>query len=151
MAELTKEQIERAAEALWNITFEQRESRQPGRTEDRWCNVNPQFKDEWREWARVAAPYLQLPWDEPNEAEIAELGRERMQRVSPRECGFLREFVRRRNAALLPKPVDPRREPLVKMFTELGCIPPCPMPHGIPASEFMADTVLKIIDTASSK
>jgi hypothetical protein len=112
MAELTKEQIERAAEALWNITLEQRESRQPGRTEDRWCNVDPQFKDEWREWARVAAPFLQLPWDEPTAHEVNELMalffpfamRPSHQEISRLICGF----IQRRNAALLPKPVDPR-------------------------------------------
>ncbi len=43
---------------------------------------------------RRAAPFLQLPWDEPTEEEIE---------------SALQEFVRRRNAALQPKPVDPRK------------------------------------------
>jgi hypothetical protein len=119
MAELTKEQIERAAEALWNITFEQRESRQPGRTEDRWCNVDPQFKDEWREWAKVAAPFLQLPWEEPTDKEFIDIVHAHPSSGYGEEIlRSMREFVRRRNAALLPKPVDPRRE---KVLAALGC------------------------------
>jgi hypothetical protein len=51
---------------------------------------------------RRAAPFLQLPWDEPTEEEIDNAGRRGIESA-------LREFVRRRNAALQPKPVDLRR------------------------------------------
>jgi hypothetical protein len=77
MTELTEQQIEQAIAAFGNYAVAER--------------------------MRRAAPFLQLPWDEPTEEEIDNAGRRGIESA-------LREFVRRRNAALQPKPVDPRRE-----------------------------------------
>ena len=52
--------------------------------------------------ADALIPMAQLPWDEPTEEEIDNAGRRGIESA-------LREFVRRRNAALQPKPVDPRK------------------------------------------
>ena len=61
----------------------------------------------------AVAPYLQFSWDEPTDEEMKDLGG-----VPSNYHIAIREFVRRRNAALLPKPVDPRRE---KILAALGC------------------------------
>jgi hypothetical protein len=76
MTELTEQQIEQAIAAFGNYAVAER--------------------------MRRAAPFLQLPWDEPTEEEIDNAGRRGIESA-------LREFVRRRNAALQPKPVDLRR------------------------------------------
>ena len=76
MTELTEQQIEQAIAAFGNYAVAER--------------------------MRRAAPFLQLPWDEPTEEEIDNAGRRNIESA-------LREFVRRRNAALQPKPVDLRR------------------------------------------
>ena len=71
---------------------------------------------------RVTAPYLQMPWDEPTNEEVANIVRKLF---ATTECldmlvleDTLREFVRLRNAALLPKPVDPRRAAIVRVLRE---------------------------------
>lgn len=76
MTELTEQQIEQAIAAFGNYAVAER--------------------------MRRAAPFLQLPWDEPTEEEIDNAGRRGIESA-------LREFIRRRNAALQPKPVDLRR------------------------------------------
>lgn len=62
---------------------------------------------------RAAAPFLQLPWDEPSEDEAkvihsTNLGMSLTATFDQCKWNVLREFVDRRNAALMPKPVDPR-------------------------------------------
>lgn len=61
---------------------------------------------------RTAAPFLQLPWHEPTHEELVAI--QRMFPVSKPTLSDLAtiasEFVRLRNAVLLPKPVDPRKE-----------------------------------------
>jgi hypothetical protein len=60
---------------------------------------------------RAAAPFLQLPWDEPIKEEIdracddCDAGGDNFR--STLEY-LIKEFVRRRNAVIHPKPVDPR-------------------------------------------
>jgi transposase len=55
---------------------------------------------------RAAAPYLQLPWDEPTEKEAyACQDAPNVQDNEPQQV--IAEFVRRRNAALIPKPENP--------------------------------------------
>ncbi len=61
--------------------------------------------------ADALIPMAQLPWDEPTEEEIDNASRRGIESA-------LREFIRRRNAALQPKPVDPRRENL--LLTSVG-------------------------------
>jgi hypothetical protein len=64
---------------------------------------------------RRAAPFLQLPWDEPTEEEWSAIfhsipGSSARSWASSSARSWACEFVRRRNAALQPKPVDPRLE-----------------------------------------
>lgn len=78
---------------------------------------------------RAMAPHLQLPWDEPTREETDSI----------REFDslwFACEFVRRRNAALPPKPVDPRIEKIMSILRE-G--PPRP-------TEFVANEILAALD-----
>ena len=99
MADLTDEQLSKAVHAV------ERKHRQYDQTSD---------------VLRSATPYLQLPWDEPTEAEI-NLAYGRTVDVVGAVCRdisqmVVREFVRRRNAALLPKPVDPRRKKIADIL-----------------------------------
>lgn len=60
-----------------------------------------------------AAPFLQLPWETPLLSELRELlGFTPDDRLSN---AFIK-FVDIRNARLLPKPVDPRREAILKAY-----------------------------------
>ena len=85
MAELTAQQIEFAVAAFENVAG----------------HAATGELLSMAERMRRAAPFLQLPWDEPTEEEIDNAGRRGIESA-------LREFIRRRNAALQPKPVDPR-------------------------------------------
>lgn len=78
MAELTDNQVKRAWEAF--------------------CDGNRGLSG-----LRTAAPFLQLPWDEPNQEEWAQLSF-----TNSSDAEKFRAWIRRRNAALIPKPVDPR-------------------------------------------
>lgn len=64
---------------------------------------------------RSAAPFLQFPWDEPTDVELKEIAygcaRGVIGGTSPAAFRYaLGEFVRHRNAVLVPKPFDLRRE-----------------------------------------
>lgn len=67
----------------------------------------------------AAAPFLQLPWDEPTDEEIAEIIRQhwhwngRRKHISEVVRFIAGQFVDRRNAAFTPKPADPRREKII--------------------------------------
>jgi len=66
---------------------------------------------------KTLAPLLQLPWDGPTREEFADIVRSNPNGdYGPGIMWALYEFVRRRNAALLPKPVDPRREAVRKVL-----------------------------------
>jgi hypothetical protein len=79
MAELTKEQVEQAREV--------------------YIKSGPNFD----EYVRAMAPYLQLPWDEPTESEISDAQADIRFTSEHQAAKVLFEFVRHRNAALLPK------------------------------------------------
>jgi hypothetical protein len=98
MAKLSEQQIEQAAKA-WKGT----------------SNVGI------KECLRAVAPYLQLPWDEPSEAERGEIRRYICQHgeVGEREVYAVCMFINSRNAAL-QKPVDPRREKIVDAIHRYG-------------------------------
>jgi hypothetical protein len=61
----------------------------------------------YRITACAAAPFLQMPWEMPTYEELE------MFKDFKSAGSALFEFVRRRNAALLPKPVDPRRQRII--------------------------------------
>lgn len=109
MAELTDEQVDRAAKAHFDCG-----------AIPSWDGASEQTKDAWRKSIRAAAPFLQLPWEPPtfediNEAtyqygKLSRSGYDTKDNPPPNTYAMtsaLQEFVRRRNAALMPKP-DPR-------------------------------------------
>lgn len=105
MKELTDEQVEQAAEAsipTWSSHYA------------------PQAREEIRRNLRVAAPFLQAQWKEPDIEEVSDIYNHCSEindgNLTPR-C--IKEFVRRRNATLLPKPVDPRKTALLNMYASL--------------------------------
>lgn len=114
MTELTDEQIDRAVDCAALATGEKRFDREYARHN-----------------FRAAAPFLQLPWDEPSDAEIdvfSNIAYGRTVNVVGEVCRnisqmVLREFVRRRNATLLPKPVDSRRAAILKAYKPYGYNP----------------------------
>ena len=91
MAELTERQIEFAVAAFENVAGHAATGVLLSRAER----------------MRRAAPFLQLPWDEPTDEEWSAIFHS-IPSSSARSWAC--EFVRRRNASLMPKPVDPRRE-----------------------------------------
>lgn len=104
MKELTDEQVERAAKVVCPLN---------------WDVAGAEEKSAYRDRIQMAAPFLQLPWDEPTEDEVSDIEALIQSTGAPHwfngDC--LKEFVRRRNAALLPKPVDPRRAVLLKQLS----------------------------------
>lgn len=103
---LTDEQIDRAAEAMWRS----------------WDGAGL-----WEHWfaqsgyrlaVKTTAPFLQILWDEATDDEAAAMtewyghGSESMQSV-------LNEFLRRRNAGLMPKSVDAERNAIELRIDEL--------------------------------
>lgn len=96
---------------------------------------------------RNSAPYLQIPWDEPTSEEVipiyANLYHYKIEDVSPSSIeGITKafvEFVRIRNAAILPKLVDPRIAIVVKVLRGTNNVPYLPI-------EKTAETVLAALD-----
>lgn len=114
MAELTTEQIELAAKALWRVTFEQRKW---CATTEVWEEVSEAHKEEWREWARAAAPFLQIQWGLPTGEEIEAIY------GTPKAMTIINDFVVRRNRKLYEEifqPVDPRRDKIYQVLYALG-------------------------------
>ena len=104
MAELTQEQIKQAMWAAHSAAA-------PG---FEWGNLSERDVERYSLAVKAAAPFLQLPWDEPTEDEVTSIYNYCANTIdgnlTPR-C--LCEFVRRRNTALLPKMVDPRIAKLI--------------------------------------
>lgn len=72
---------------------------------------------------RAAAPFLQLPWDEPSTDELGSCFTTAYKKdgYSPTQMDInfiLTWFVRRRNAALAPNPVDPRINAIARVLQE---------------------------------
>ena len=114
MIKLTKEQIEVAATAL-NRNFVGVPN----------GNLSGSFDPEvYRKAATATAPYLQSPWEMPTEEEVESLFKLLdIPSISGRReyaHRLLRSFIERRNAALLPKPVDSRREKLIPILARLA-------------------------------
>ena len=76
-------------------------------------------KVDARKWVEAAAPYLQLPWEMPTDREI-DAAASSSYTVISRDATelLLRRFVNERNAALQPKPVDPRREAIMNALKQ---------------------------------
>ena len=105
MAELSKQQIDAAVMAM----------QEAERVSIFWEHVCASDKERFRKAARAAAPYLQLPWDEPLMGEITTIY-DSMLHGEANTFAVVRAFVRHRNAALQPKPVDPAVEVVSRML-----------------------------------
>ena len=97
MAELTAQQIEFAVAAFENVAG----------------HAATGELLSMAERMRRAAPFLQLPWDEPSREERNVAANQRNVELA------LLVFVRRRNAAIQPKPVDPLREKIIAALDKL--------------------------------
>lgn len=131
---LTDEQIEAAAKAAYNAFHP---------TAERgflcWDDRPQTTREPYRTSVRAAAPFLQASWEVPTEMEfLAAVGD--LHHGGFRD-GFLgralERFVQRRNAALIPKPVDPRREKILRVMRDsrLAII-----------RELLADRILAALD-----
>lgn len=100
---LTDEQIVAAAKRIWAAS---------DNSGYKWSEIASEAKVIYMEMARVAAPFLQMPWEMPTEEEVAKA----LHANGTTEA--LLQFVQRRNASLIPKPVDPRREKLRSAVNE---------------------------------
>ena len=121
MAELTPNQIDEAAKAL-HLAMSVGE-----RNPSPWETIGYRSQDRYRVMAHDAAPFLQLPWDEPTQDELQRFAHE-YRNLNGTECDLtaarvaLGALFERRNAALQPKPVDPRREKILDVMHTLSCI-----------------------------
>lgn len=104
MAELTQEHIEQAIAAFMN------------------CAGHAATGEllSMKERMRRAAPFLKFPLDEPNEEELDDVGAGLGMPFSAPIRNAIFKFVRRRNAALQPKPVDPREETIRAVLYKRG-------------------------------
>lgn len=97
---LTDEQVEVAAKAM----VEAWDKSNPGRRTE--ATVSPVWSSLLKDYARAAAPHLQMPWELPTEIEAVKCRTGYINLVDLRDS--LANFVGIRNAALTPEPVDPR-------------------------------------------
>jgi hypothetical protein len=140
---LTDERIEVAARAIFNAALERnREIGIPIEGPQTWDEWGSSIHETYRIVARAAAPFLQAPWEMPTEKEAETL------HANIVACGSdlrgmrhaLTTFVEGRNLALLPKPVDPRRERLVaELMNARGS-------QFVMSHEEFADRILAAID-----
>lgn len=113
---LIDEQVEAAAKACYEAQSSERS----------WKLLKHAYKHHYRAGVRAAAPFLQMLWELPSYGEIQKA-------AIQGECQFntpdytyafgipsaLAWFVFQRNTALLPKPVDPRREKIRAAINDL--------------------------------
>lgn len=114
MAELTDEQIKQAAQAADKLMASHG-------FPTALAYATPEQREEAAFSAmRAAASFLQLPWEEPTSDEglkAAEYLRRHGSGWSASKV-VLMEFVRSRNAALIPNPVDLRRKTIVEVLKQ---------------------------------
>jgi len=128
LMELTQEQIELAAQASYNAQV-QHNARSQYASKNPWPNTGSFNQEAYRVGVRAAAPFLQMSWDEPSTAEAYTFAIENPRFSIPDTSGFdvvetmrrfLSAFIRYRNSELIPKPVDPRREKIMKELSQPG-------------------------------
>lgn len=115
MLNLTYEQVEKAVEAYYKA----------GPTGPSWETLPSPTKYRIGEQLRAAAPFLQAPWEMPTEKDMVAFVGGVVRKELPGGEHFdwtpaLTQFVACRNAALLPRPVDPRRERIINALS-VGC------------------------------
>lgn len=128
MSKLTEEQIEAAAKEGYSAADNQYNksgiAHRYSTNHISWNELAEVTKDMWRVAVRYAAPFLQVPWDEPTFEELKKACfdftycENRDSTCMGIPLGPMRDafskFVSRRNDDLIQKPVDPRREKLLR-------------------------------------
>lgn len=100
MAELREDQIDAAAKVLCKTGG------------NKWDDSYKGQRESYYAMAKAAAPFLQFPWDEPTSEEINALD------GKDHTYTMVREFVSRRNALQMPKPLDQRRAAIVEVLKQ---------------------------------
>jgi hypothetical protein len=109
MAELTKEQMKQAIYAQSDAIKKYQEAL----PFPQFIDTIAKHEELCETGLRAAAPYLQLQWDEPTDAEVHQANTKGSSYcVVPNEAArvLIVRFINHRNAAFQPKPVDPRRK-----------------------------------------
>lgn len=134
MSQLTNEQIEAAAKEGYSAADNQFHksgiAHQYSMKQTPWNDLAEVTKDMWRVGVRYAAPFLQIPWDEPTKEEHIEFGNHVAATLERFPYGpmniktddALTWFIAKRNAALIPNPVDPRREKIAKALCRTSMV-----------------------------
>lgn len=121
--ELTDEQVEMAAKTAYGKVNFQEFARAD--SPDRWENLSEGMRETYRKAMRIGAPFLQIPLDNPTQDEILSIASTSNLRISGLSLApatvqwTIYQFIMRRNASLLPKPVDPRRAKIARAMD--GC------------------------------
>jgi hypothetical protein len=92
---------------------------------------------------RAAAPYLQFPWENVTDQEISMIAEAQARDPFGVQCAVV-AFVNMRNAALLPKPVDPRRKKIAEILMEP--VSPLVLANFRTEAEVYADRILAALD-----
>jgi hypothetical protein len=137
---LTDEQIEAAAKRIWASS---------DRSGYKWSEIASEAKAVYMEMARAAAPFLQVPWDKATFDEATNFidyqisDRQRNGSNIMATLDALAIFIGNRNASLIPKPVDPRRE---KVINSLDAGLPRYQSWDRNAAELLTDRILAALD-----
>jgi hypothetical protein len=132
MAELTEQQINDAVDAF-GAEWDQQKGLGANRI---ICE---------RRGLSAAAPFLQLPWDEPTVEEYDIAVRDVRIGNTANGVDIARSIVRRRNAALQPKPVDPRRDAIRRVVEALR------KTGDVCSVEDAVDVFIKVLDLAAKR
>lgn len=128
---LTDEQIEAAAKAMYEGSNQG--TMLPYGVP--WNGMNFGERHRWLVALRAAAPFLQMPWEMPTAGEVEKA------LCANGTTEALLQFVRSRNASLIPKPVDPRREKVINILCHADRSPE----PAIDANK-LADRILAALD-----
>lgn len=131
MADLNDKELKLAAEAMFKAWYEKTPLSMD------WTKGNQPM---WIAAARAAAPFLQLPWDEPTDDEtyaVNSKGSSYLQAPHEMVRALLRRFVSNRNRSLLPNP-NPRRDAILRAMEGSGV--------ARPFIEKYADVILAALD-----
>lgn len=137
---LSDEQVEAAAKAMYkaDASFHN--------LLGAWETLDKRTRHIYANTALAAAPFLQMPWNAPTDKEVRAIAEASNYYPALGLIGqvsnSLHTFLRIRNASLIPKPVDPRRE---KIMTALktGVMNPVITDD---CAEFIADRILAALD-----
>jgi hypothetical protein len=141
--QLSDEQIEAAAKAMFNA-FHPADSREDFRWE--WDKLT--IRTSYLNAARAAATFLHVRWEMPTPSELkAFQGRLMEQGGSHIPWQHLtlpfNKFIAERNASIIPKPVDPRRDKIMTVL-KTGVMNPGTVTDN--CAGFIADRILVALD-----